>query len=186
MSYGEIRRINLLSGPGTGKSTAAAYLFYRLKELGKRVEYIQEYVKEWAYEGRKITSFDQLYIFAKQLRREDLVLGKGVDIVVTDSPLYLALSYMIKYGFPCPESLESVVRIFDEKYPPLNILLVRSDGSYEQEGRYETPEEAVVMDEMIRAHLVSRGLEFHEIAHHDLKGLYAVVTSLIPMPVEED
>jgi len=53
--------INLWGGPGTGKSTSAAHLFGMAKIAGVNAELVQEYVKSWAWEGRTIHSFDQLY-----------------------------------------------------------------------------------------------------------------------------
>jgi pantothenate kinase len=40
--------INVYGGPGAGKSTSAAYLYYLLKVAGKNVELVREYVKDWA------------------------------------------------------------------------------------------------------------------------------------------
>jgi len=51
------RVINLLGGPGVGKSTAAAKLFAKYKDEGKSVELVREYVKDWAWEGRKNTAW---------------------------------------------------------------------------------------------------------------------------------
>jgi len=85
----KIRRICLFGGPGCGKSTTAAYVYSQLKRLGCSVELIQEYVKAWAYEKREVTSFDQVYLLAKQIRMEDLALRNGVKFVVTDSPVYM-------------------------------------------------------------------------------------------------
>ena len=50
--------ISLHSGPGTGKSTSAAQLFAELKQRHCSVELVREYVKKWAWEGRKISGFD--------------------------------------------------------------------------------------------------------------------------------
>jgi hypothetical protein len=62
-----IRRICLHAGPGSGKSTLAARVFGELKVRGYDVEHVPEYIKTWAHAGRKPESYDQLYVFAKQL-----------------------------------------------------------------------------------------------------------------------
>jgi ABC-type multidrug transport system ATPase subunit len=67
--------INLFGGPGSGKSTTAAYLYAGLKNQGVNAELIREYVKDWAYESRTVGVFDQLYFFGKQVRRETFSLG---------------------------------------------------------------------------------------------------------------
>ena len=38
--------VNLMGGPGTGKSTHAGGTFYRMKRSGINCEYIQEYAKD--------------------------------------------------------------------------------------------------------------------------------------------
>jgi tRNA uridine 5-carbamoylmethylation protein Kti12 len=82
--------INLYGGPGTGKSTSAAYLYYILKAEGHNVELVREYVKDWAWEGRQISTYDQIYFLGKQVRRESLLYGK-VDWIITDSPVMMNL-----------------------------------------------------------------------------------------------
>ena len=38
--------VNLFPGPGTGKSTGAAYIFSKLKMAGVDAEYVSEFAKE--------------------------------------------------------------------------------------------------------------------------------------------
>lgn len=84
--------VNLYGGPGTGKSTTAAGLFYKLKEAGINSEYIQEYAKDKTWQADYFTLECQPYITSKQLYRLHRVLDK-VDVVVTDSPLIQGLVY---------------------------------------------------------------------------------------------
>lgn len=87
------RIICLYGGPGTGKSTTAAGLFYKLKSMGFDCEMNREYVKDWVWEGRKIKPGDQTYFFAKQSRKERQYMEAGVDFIITDSPLVLTHYY---------------------------------------------------------------------------------------------
>jgi len=119
----KIRRVNLFGGPGAGKSTIAALIFAHAKLSGKHIEHVQEYVKSWVYEKRDVSGFDQLYLLAKQIRREDLFLRSGVDSIVTDSPVMLAACYAKQYGLESWETLLRVVLDFEAKYPSLNIFL---------------------------------------------------------------
>ena len=57
--------INLFGGPGAGKSTIAAGLFYNMKIAGYNVERADEWIKDKVYEGTKYPFKDQLYTFAK-------------------------------------------------------------------------------------------------------------------------
>ena len=84
--------INLFGGSGAGKSTTAALLFAQMKQMGLHVELVREYVKDWAWENRKIGLYDQIYITAKQIHAE----AKKYHIItyiVTDSPVLLGAFY---------------------------------------------------------------------------------------------
>lgn len=155
-------RLNLFGGPGCGKSTTAALVFGKLKLLGCSVELVPEYIKAWAYEKRELDSFDQVYIFAKQQRLEDRVLRAGVQIVVTDSPLYLQCMYARRYGSVGWEELIGLAGKFEEKYPSLNILLKRHNGKYDTAGRYQTKDEALVVDQEIREFLDGHKIPYVE------------------------
>ena len=134
----KFRRIGLFGGPATGKSTCAAYVYSQLKIQSYNVELVQEYVKSWAYEKREISSFDQVYLLAKQIRIEDLVLRNGVDIIITDSPVGMATCYAKSYNFEKYEALVEIVKAFDNKYKSLNIFMQRDDDAhYEPHGRYQ-------------------------------------------------
>lgn len=145
----KVRRICLYGGPGAGKSTAAAWLFASLKKKHLNIELVQEYVKTWSYENRPPTSFDQVYLLAKQMRKEDIVLRNNVDLIVTDSPLFLSTCYAKRYNAPCWRPLRDLSLEFDSTYRPLNIMLKRKEESYSRDGRWQTLDEAIAMDVFI-------------------------------------
>lgn len=146
------RRINLFGGPGSGKSTMASWLFAELKRQGLQVQLVDEFCKRWAYEGRKIQSFDQVYLLAKQLGREDAYLRAGVDLVVTDAPLLLMCSYSERNGDPFAPALFQLALEFERVFPSVNVLLER-DVEYQTQGRYEDQAGAMSMDQRIRSTL---------------------------------
>ena len=146
--------INLYGGPGTGKSTAAAYFYYLLKLAGKNTELVREYVKDWAWEKRSISTYDQIYFLGKQVRRESLLYGK-VDWIVTDSPVMMNMYYAQRY---CPRDLSEGVRAAtlafyrqaaEDGHKHIHILLTRNKP-YLSEGRYQTEEEAKEIDSGIK------------------------------------
>lgn len=56
--------INIFGGPGVGKSTVAAGLFYRLKCLHYSVELVEEFAKYLVYQGMvDVLRRDQLRVF---------------------------------------------------------------------------------------------------------------------------
>ena len=145
-----MRRICFYGGPGSGKSTIAAGLFSHLKRLGHNVELVPEYIKTWAYLNTPAKSFDQLYVLAKQLRQEDILLRSGVDYIISDSPLGLQLAYMKKHKLAdLYDELFSIAKKFDIQFPSLNIWLDRKNIPYRHTGRWETYDEAIQMDEAI-------------------------------------
>ena len=79
-------------GPGSGKSTGAAYIFAKLKMAGINCEYVTEYAKDKTWEGAKEELNCQIYITGKQVWRMTRVYGK-VDVIVTDSPIALGSQY---------------------------------------------------------------------------------------------
>jgi hypothetical protein len=145
------RRICFFAGPGAGKSTLAARVFADLKIRGYDVEHIPEFVKTWAYEGRKPESFDQLYLFAQQLHAEDLAL-RHVHHVVTDSPVLLSPAYAKLYGFVGVEHLIQLAHLFDSQFPSINFFIERT-VAYQGKGRYQTFEEALEFDKLLKSFL---------------------------------
>jgi len=144
----KIRRINVFGGPGLGKSTIAAKLFSELKIKGYDVEHINEYIKTWAHQGVLPVSFDQIYVFAKQMHAEDVAL-RNVKLIVTDCPLMMCCTYARYYGFGPYVELTEITKQFDEAFPPLNLLIERS-VDYNPAGRYQTFDEAKQVDILLK------------------------------------
>ena len=142
-------RINLFSGPGAGKSTLAARLYGDLKIAGFNIELVHEYIKTWAYLGRVPKSFDQCYIFGKQLHAEDRVIQSGVDHIITDSPVMMQIAYCQRYEKHYWPELLGIAQKFEELKPSLNIFLDRKNIPYQENGRYENYDQAVEMDARI-------------------------------------
>lgn len=154
-----VRRICLYGGPGTGKTTTASDLFAEIKrntvanKVEMQFELTQEWVKQWAWEGRKPQGFDQNFIFANQQRLEEIPLRNGVDCIITDSPLLLSAAYARKYHVKSWQALISLAELHEAEYPGLHIFLDRGDRPYVAKGRFQNEEEAKKMDGFIRGML---------------------------------
>ena len=85
--------INLFGEPGTGKSALAAYIFYRLKIMGYNCELCTEFAKDMVYEKNDNALSNQSYIFGQQMQKLNR-LKNNVDIIITDSPLFLCGLYI--------------------------------------------------------------------------------------------
>ncbi len=151
---GKTTIINLYGGPGTGKSTSAAFLYYVLKAQGLNAELVREYVKDWAWEKRHISAYDQLYFLGKQVRRESM-LYKKVDYIVTDSPVLMGTYYAQLF---CPQSVSEGVRAStlafyrqaaEDGHRHVHIFLNRTK-EYVAAGRYQSEDEAKDVDAGVR------------------------------------
>lgn len=165
--------ICLYGGPGTGKSTTCAGLFYFLKMAGYDCEMNREYVKEWIWEGRDIKHGDQTYFFAKQARRERLYISRGLDFIITDSPLVLTHFYGMKYD-PVEQKYNTSLAMLknhhgfckDNGYKVEHFFLNRG-SEYNQSGRIHTEDEAIECDEDILDMLDSLNIKYHDIDVND-------------------
>ena len=90
--FKQMKIVNLISGPGSGKSTTAALLFGAMKLKRVSCELTLEYAKKVVYEGHFNILSDQFYIAAKQNRQLERLRGH-VDYVISDSPLILSNIY---------------------------------------------------------------------------------------------
>jgi len=156
-----IRRICLYGGAGAGKSGTGAYLFSELKKEGFETEFIPEYVKGWTYINRQPKNWDQLYLLAKQLHKEEVALQGGVDYVVCESPLLLNNWYAHWYDLPGKDEMLNIIRLFEKEYPATHIFLDRGDIKYSEVGRFHSKEEALKKDESIKKMLEREVGEYH-------------------------
>lgn len=148
--------INIFGGPGVGKSTIAAGLFYRMKCQHYDVELIEEYAKHLVYQNRlNVLQKDQLTILSKQHSKlRDVLETRSIAIV--DSPLLLSRIYFNKdLNIVDPFLFGPVVIQLFNAYPNFNIYLERNpDLPYETKGRVqETKEEAMEIDEKVKMFL---------------------------------
>jgi len=155
--------INVYGGPGAGKSTSAAYLYYLLKVAGKNVELVREYVKDWAWEGRAFGAYDEIYFLGKQVRHESMLFGK-VDYIVTDAPVYMTAYYASIY---CSKTLADGVlgeakafyqQVVDDGHQHIHVMLNRI-RPYAQEGRYQNESQAHAVDDGVGNMLRNLGIQ---------------------------
>lgn len=132
--------INFWGAPGSGKSTAAAGLYYIMKINKCKVELIHEFVKDLIWEDHLSVLEDQNYILSQQNRMLKRLEGK-VDYVITDSPLPLSCYYAsANYVVHHPSFYQSVWEHFNY-YKNINFL-VTQDHQFQEYGRIHTESEA--------------------------------------------
>jgi hypothetical protein len=140
--------INLFGGPGSGKSTLQAGLFYEMRRQGLNVEHVSEFAKDLVWEERYNAFTDQLYIVANHHRKLHLLDGK-VDYVIMDSPILLTNLYMYQDPRPYVHKLHDMVVDIHFMYNNFNIFLNRKH-SYVELGRNQTETEADIISKNTR------------------------------------
>ena len=150
--------INLLGGPGAGKSLTASGIFYELKIIGVECELVSEFPKELTWEKNLDLLENQLFVFAEQFRRQYRLLDR-VDYVITDSPLILSKVYMEMFGERSGKFYsafsenfyDKCLDFFDTTFQEFNNLnfFIDRPGNFDPVGRNETLEEAQQIDNLI-------------------------------------
>lgn len=145
----DVTVINFYGGPGSGKSTAAAGLFYNMKIAGYNVELTDEFAKECVWEGNFPMLADQLWVLGHQ-HRKILRLSDKVDYVITDSPVLLSPIYRGRYGEPIYSDIidKMALECYNLYERNINFMLTRPD-EFEQNGRAQDFEECLEIDAAI-------------------------------------
>lgn len=153
--------VNLIGGPGSGKSTCASGIFYKLKQSGVNCEMALEFAKDKVWEDSIKVLDDQLYIFGKQYHKLFRLKDK-VDVIITDSPLLVSILYN---KIPSEHFNNLVV----EQYNTFNNLLffINRPTNYQTEGRLQTMDDAKVIDNITKNILQSYDISYTEISCED-------------------
>jgi len=150
--------VNLLGGPGSGKSILAAEVFANLKREFIATELALEYAKDKVWEESLYTLNNQLYILGKQSHRLFRLKGK-VDIIVSDSPLILTSIYDDTHSV----KLKNLVLEEFNKYNNMNFFITRDDKAYESKGRLQNLEQAKIVDNRILSFMKENTIRFSEV-----------------------
>jgi hypothetical protein len=154
--------VNLYGGPGSGKSTGAAYIFSRLKMDGIDAELVTEFAKDKVWEENKTVFNCQFYISGKQAFRIARCFGK-VDVIVTDSPIRLGKIYADMNG---EKYLGRACIDEADKYRDSSIdIILRRVKPYNPNGRNQTEEESDAITRRIRYML-----EYYKVPHLTFDG----------------
>lgn len=160
--------INLMGGPGVGKSTFATKLFVMMKQKGLSCEYVDEFAKGLVWENRNFALQDQLYILGNQNHNLNRVNGK-VNVIITDSPILLSMYYNRNN----PKASQFDFNIFDKlvldcysHYKNI-VLFLKRNFDYSKEGRRETEEQSIQANEKIKNLLDKQNIKYKEIYGSD-------------------
>jgi hypothetical protein len=173
-----MRVVNLFAGPGAGKSTTAAALFAALKQRGICAELVTEFAKDCAWEGREGPLRCQPYVFGEQLWRLERLRGRGIEVVVTDSPILLSAVYRPP---GTPDALREVVWHYHNAFDNVNVH-VRRAKPYDERGRFQSEDEARELDGRIVETVLHGGDRFHVVTPGDAGAASRVLDYLMENP----
>ena len=153
--------INLISGPGAGKTTTASLLFAHLKLEGRIVEYVGEYAKKLVWMNNFEALNDQYLVSMKQYKLFQAIQGK-VEFIVTDASLLHGIYYNTYYeaNVSNPAKTEAKIWEYYRSFENINIFVERGSYTYEQAGRYQTESEARQIDTAIEKILLDNGVTY--------------------------
>lgn len=159
--------INLFGGPGIGKSSIAAGIFYKLKKKHISCNNPYEFPKTLAWDNNIPAIKDQLYVFANQHRGIAQSYGK-VDYIIIDSPILFSKIYHSYYteGYPAEfygDSFHKMILELHNKYDNINILLDRADGVHNDEERFQNYEESLMIDKLCKKILEENNIPYHTV-----------------------
>lgn len=168
--------VNLMGGPGVGKTIISKEVFAALKREGIACDESPEYIKRKLREKAMKVIESQLYIFGKQ-QFQLYTLKDEVDVIITDSPL---LNCSIYDKEKCPFLKGLILKEFN-KYTNLTYFIERDDNyKYETEGRYQNLEGAKKVDVEVQTFL-----EQNNIPYETLEGIGSDSLQTILMDVME-
>lgn len=136
--------LNLIAGPGAGKSTTAAELFAQLKKAGMAVELLTEPIKKHIYEDHRNILAHQIALFGEQLYQLDCLNGK-VDCIIQDGSLLLNAVYDQSNN----QLFKALVIQEYHRFRNLDFYINRGDIPFQQDGRIHTYEQSLELDKKI-------------------------------------
>lgn len=157
--------INIYGGPGSGKSTCAAYIFSQLKMHNVNVELITEQTKVEAYKQNTEFFENQFYIDGCASYQIKQLFG-NVDVIITDSPLRMNYLYALEHNKP--KLAEAILEDLEQYKNCTENFFIKRPDNFQQEGRVHSEEESKKIDKSIKNMLNKQHINFIEIENTEL------------------
>lgn len=155
--------INLIGGPGCGKSTLSALIYAKLKLHKNKyvVEYVQEYAKQLVWTREFDILNNQYYVTQHQYKLLKQMINY-VDLIITDGPVIQGLYYNLhnKDNISDKVKTQEFVLKSHNEFNTINIFLLRGTYEYESQGRLQTEEEAREIDVILKHLLKQNNISF--------------------------
>ncbi len=134
--------INLIGGPGCGKSTTMSGIFYHLKKMEVSCEMVTEYIKDKVWEEQYKVMDEQIYVLGRQHHKISRLVDK-VDIVIMDTSLLSSVIYDKSHSAALKQLCLEAFNNFNN----MVFFIDRCDISYDTSGRVQTQDAAKNIDE---------------------------------------
>lgn len=142
-------------GPSAGKSTLAAYLYWRLKKAGIRTELTGESAREYHIYPHAVGQTppqlldNQILVVGEQYERLLRLKRHNFEVAICDSSLEQQSIYF--KGHIYEKTLKAVIKDCAAQFETYNIFIHPNPGSYDPESRTQKTEaEARALDKEVR------------------------------------
>jgi hypothetical protein len=143
--------INMLSGPGSGKSTLAAELFVKMKKMGYRVEYLQEYAKKLVWQ-KEFDILNNQHLVSYKYYKSIASMNGHLDYIILDSSLLNGIWYNknnVDNVSNIEKTEEMILKCYKE-FNNINFFINRGSYAYETAGRIQSENESKQIDNDIK------------------------------------
>lgn len=162
--------INLLGGPGCGKSTTAHFLAGHMKAEGMKVEYVHEFAKSCVWDKRDDDQggifTEQDYITGNQHQMIRRLVDHDIDYAILDTSLLLGLVYAPDWY---PKSYKPFLLDLYNSYNNIVVYLDRGDIEYVAAGRNQNEAEAKEKDQESLKVLTDNAIPYYYVRQYTNK-----------------
>ncbi len=153
--------INIIGGPGCDKSLFSSAIILNLNLRHKSVEQIPDYAKSLVWQKDFEALRNQYSVAQRQFEMLDLLDGQ-VQYLVTECALMQVLYYNEHYRENICDVAKTRNHILDwyHRHDNINILVERGGKKYVHTGRFQSEEEARIIDRELRETLEREQIPF--------------------------
>lgn len=171
--------INIIGGPGCGKSMFSAAIVLFLHLHGKTVQTIPDHAKALVWQRNFEVLKNQYFIAQRQFEMLNLLDGQ-VQFLVTESSLPQTLYYNENYEPNICDLAKTRVQIlaWHGLHDTVNILVERGEKRYARAGRLQEEAQACAIDLGLRKLLDREGINYTALPP-DIETINAFATSLL-------
>ena len=168
--------VDIYGSPSSGKSTAAAFIFAKLKMHKVKCELVTEVAKDIVWDGSLKMLSNQAYVFGNQFWRLSR-LEDQVDVVVMDSPLMLSTIYnsSSRLGESFNKTVVEVAKNYDCLIYYLPML---EDSMYDNVGRIHAEPQSRAISLRIVEMLKANDVRYRQLKHTE-ESYMSVVDDII-------